>query len=28
VWKTFSVGLRYQDNDDYSVRSIELRYTW
>ena len=28
VWKTFSVGLRYQNNDDYSVRSIELRYTW
>lgn len=28
LWKTFSVGLRYQDNDDYSVRSIELRYTW
>lgn len=28
VWKTFAVGLRYQDNDDYSVRSVELRYTW
>lgn len=28
VWQNLSVGLRYQDNEDYSVRSLEVRYTW
>lgn len=28
VWHNLSVGLRYQDNEDYSVRSLEVRYTW
>lgn len=28
VWQNISVGLRYQDNEDYSVRSIELRVSW
>lgn len=28
VWRTASIGLRYQDNDDYSVRSVEFRFTW
>lgn len=28
VWQHLSIGLRYQDNEDYSVRSLELRYTW
>ena len=28
VWQTLSVGLRYQDNEDYSVRSVEVRFSW
>lgn len=28
VWKTLSVGLRYQDFEDYSVRSVEVRLSW
>lgn len=28
LWQNLAVGLRYQDNDDYRVGSVELRYTW
>lgn len=28
VWETLAVGLRYQDNDDYSVASVEFRFSW
>lgn len=28
VWQTLSIGLRYQDNEDYSVRSVEVRFSW
>ncbi|RUO28789.1 hypothetical protein CWE12_10780 [Aliidiomarina sedimenti] len=28
LWANLSVGLRYQDNDWYSLRSVELRLRW
>lgn len=28
IWRNFSIGLRYQDNDQYSLRSVELRFRW
>lgn len=28
IWRNFSLGLRYQDNDEYSLRSVELRFRW
>lgn len=28
IWQNLSVGLRYQDNDDYKLGSVELRFAW
>ncbi len=28
IWQNLAVGLRYQDNDDYNLRSIEFRFSW